>query len=119
MVEDGDFVYCDPPYVGRHTDYFNTWGVDEETELFKLLSECKAPFILSTWHSNQHRHNQYIDQLWSGFYIVTRDHFYHVGAKEENRKPMLEALVMNYTPVVEKQDEEQYLQPQLWALQAT
>jgi DNA adenine methylase len=114
LVEEGDFVYCDPPYVGRHTDYFNTWGENEEAELFRLLSECKARFILSTWHSNQHRRNQYIDRFWSSFHIVTRDHFYHVGAKEKNRKPMLEALVMNYAPPVEKKkDVEQYFQPRL------
>lgn len=114
LVEESDFVYCDPPYVGRHTDYFNTWGENEETELFRLLSMCKAQFILSTWHSNQHRHNQYIDQFWSSFHIVTRDHFYHVGAKEKNRKPMLEALVMNYAPPVEKkQNVEEYFQPRL------
>ncbi|MDE0401522.1 MAG: hypothetical protein OXL96_27315 [Candidatus Poribacteria bacterium] len=29
--------------------------------------------------------------------MLTKEHFYHIGAKEENRKPMLEALVMNYT----------------------
>jgi DNA adenine methylase len=114
LVEESDFVYCDPPYAGRHTDYFNTWGENEEAELFRLLSECKARFILSTWHSNQHRHNQYMDRFWYSFHIVTRDHFYHVGAKEENRKPMLEALVMNYTPPVEKKKVvEQYFQPGL------
>jgi len=114
LVEESDFVYCDPPYVGRHTDYFNTWGEEEEADLFRLLSGCKAQFILSTWHNNQHRHNPYIDRFWSGFHIVTRNHFYHVGAKEKNRKPMLEALVMNYVPPVEKKETvEQYLQPRL------
>ena len=31
---------------------------------------------------------------------MTREHFYHVGGKEENRNPMLEALVMNFEPEV-------------------
>lgn len=30
--------------------------------------------------------------------MLTKEHFYHVGGKEENRKPMLEALVMNFAP---------------------
>ena len=30
--------------------------------------------------------------------MLTKEHFYHVGAKEVNRKPMLEALVMNFIP---------------------
>lgn len=38
------------------------------------------------------------DGLWSRFTISTRQHFYHVGAREANRKPMLEALVTNYAP---------------------
>lgn len=93
-----DFMYCDPPYVGRHVDYFNGWDDQNERHLFQLLTECPCNFILSTWHSNQHRKNHFIDLLWSNFTILTKEHFYHVGAKETNRKPMLEALVLNYTP---------------------
>jgi DNA adenine methylase len=91
-----DFVYCDPPYAGRHTDYFNSWSEKDEISLYEHLINNKASFILSTWHSNQHRDNPYIDKLWSKFDIITREHFYHVGAKETNRKPMLEALVVSY-----------------------
>ena len=32
------------------------------------------------------------------FEVVTRQHFYHVGASEKNRKPMTEALVLDYAP---------------------
>ena len=93
---DKDFIYCDPPYLGRHVDYFNSWSDREEKRLYELLSQTKAKFMLSTWHSNQHRQNPYINGYWSEFVIVNREHFYHVGAKETNRKPMLESLVMNY-----------------------
>lgn len=93
-----DFIYCDPPYIDRHADYYNSWGDEFEKQLHALLSKTPAKFILSTWHSNQYRENTYIDSLWSDFNIITREHFYHVGAKEKNRKPMLEALVMNYKP---------------------
>jgi DNA adenine methylase len=96
MAIEEDFIYCDPPYVGRHVDYFNSWDDSEEERLYALLSQTKAKFMLSTWHSNQHRDNPYIAKLWSNFVIVNREHFYHVGAKEVNRKPMLESIVMNY-----------------------
>ena len=43
-----------------------------------------------------YRKNEYIDSLWSEFPILTRDHFYHVGGKETNRNPMVEALITNY-----------------------
>lgn len=91
-----DFVYCDPPYAGRHVDYFNSWTEADERELFTQLTNCPARFMLSTWHSNQHRQNPYIDHFWSQFHIINKPHFYHVGAKEKNRKPILEAIVTNY-----------------------
>ena len=34
--------------------------------------------------------------LWSDFHLLTREHFYHVGAKEDNRNPMTEALLTNF-----------------------
>ena len=97
-ISESDFIYCDPPYVGRHVDYFDSWDEEYERQLFTMLSQAPCKFILSTWHSNPHRKNGFLETLWSQFHILTKEHFYHIGAKEENRKPMLEALVMNFTP---------------------
>lgn len=97
-ISDDDFVYCDPPYVGRHVDYFDSWDEKNEQYLFEILRQSPCRFILSTWHSNQYRENVFLETLWSGFQVLTKEHFYHIGAKEKNRKPMLEALVMNFTP---------------------
>ena len=93
-----DFVYSDPPYVGRHVDYFDSWDEENERNLFETLNQSPCKFILSTWHSNQHRENTFLETLWSDFQVLTKEHFYYLGAKEANRKPMLEALVMNFTP---------------------
>ncbi len=101
-----DFVYCDPPYAGRHVDYFNGWGESDEHALYHLLRACPAPFLLSTWHHNDFRENVYIKTLWSQFHILTCEHFYHVGAKEANRNPMIEALVANYQPHTERSQRE-------------
>lgn len=98
-----DFIYCDPPYAGRHTDYYNSWNSTHEKMLNEILRTTKARFILSTWHSNQHRDNPTIQTLWSEFNVLTREHFYHVGANEENRKPMLEALITNFETVTTDQ----------------
>ena len=116
LAQKEDSIYCDPPYAGRRTDYFNAWNEEKDQELFKLLSQTKADFILSTWHSNEYRENQRIKEYWSNFHIVTQNHFYHLGAKEKNRKPMLEALVMKQpphekTPALYKT--EHHFQPQL------
>jgi len=100
---ENDLIYCDPPYIGRHVDYYNGWDESQEIRLHQLLSTTKAKFILSTWHSNQYRENPYINSLWSDFFIYTKEHFYHVGASEKNRNPMLEALVTNIN--IENKDE--------------
>jgi DNA adenine methylase len=94
-----DLIYCDPPYAGRHVDYFNSWTEQDEQELHRLLVLSKAKFMLSTWHSNKYRSNELLDTYWSKYNIITREHFYHVGAKEDNRNPMLEAIVLNYKPL--------------------
>lgn len=113
MVEADDFVYCDPPYAGRHVDYFNSWDDEDELTLFTRMSNSPAHFMLSTWHSNQHRHNPYIEQFWSRFQIINKPHFYHVGAKETNRKPMLESLVTNYQTNDNGSATPSYQQPRL------
>ena len=95
-AEPGDLIYCDPPYIDRHTDYFNGWDERHEKELARLLSSVPCRFILSTWHSNDYRKNAFIETIWANYSIFTREHFYHVGAKEDNRNPMLEALIVNF-----------------------
>jgi DNA adenine methylase len=90
-----DIIYCDPPYIGRHADYYNGWDEEYEGRLFRALSNSNAKFILSTWHHNDYRKNEYIDLLWNRFSILTREHFYHVGASENNRNPMVEAVITN------------------------
>lgn len=95
----GDIIYCDPPYIGRHVDYYNSWDERNENELFDSLTNFNGKFILSTWHHNDYRENDYIKSLWCRYGILTREHFYHVGGKEENRSPVMEALVTNYEAV--------------------
>lgn len=98
-ADDEDMIYCDPPYIDRHVDYYNGWIDAHEHTLFNALTKTPSRFILSTWHHNDFRSNGYIESLWSRFHILTRDHFYHVGGSENNRNPMVEALVANFVPV--------------------
>ena len=91
-----DIIYCDPPYIDRHVDYYNGWADTQERELFSELSDFKGKFILSTWHHNDYRENEYVKSLWSQHSVLTREHFYHVGGKEENRNPVIEALITNF-----------------------
>jgi DNA adenine methylase len=97
-AEAGDLVYADPPYAGRHTDYFNGWSEQDEAGLAELLANLPCKFILSTWHSNEFRTNLQVEKNWASdqFHIFTKAHYYHVGAAEELRHPMLEALITNF-----------------------
>jgi DNA adenine methylase len=96
MATKYDIIYCDPPYTGRYVDYYNGWNEQQEENLFKLLSNTPAKFILSTWHHNDYRENLMVEKFWKQFNIVTRDHFYHSGGKIENRRSIVEALVFNF-----------------------
>lgn len=93
-----DFVYADPPYAGRHVDYFNSWSEGDEQDLANILKSAPCHFVLSTWHSNEFRENELLKENWNapGFHLFTRKHFYHVGSTEDLRHPMIEALITNF-----------------------
>ncbi|GBC62066.1 DNA adenine methylase [Desulfonema ishimotonii] len=95
---ESDIIYCDPPYIGRHADYFNGWDDEHEHVLSDMLQKSESKFILSTWHHNDYRKNEYMESLWNNFKILTHEHFYHVGGNEKNRNPVTEAIVTNYEP---------------------
>ena len=94
-LKETDLVYSDPPYIGRHVDYFDSWSLEEEIALNKGVVDSKAKYVLSTWLSNKYRTNEYIFSIWKDSFIATREHFYHVGGKEENRNSVNEAIVSN------------------------
>lgn len=91
-----DIIYCDPPYYGRYVDYYNGWTEEDEKMLFNLLSKTPAKFILSTWHHNDFRENEMMENLWSQFNVATKNHFYHNGGSVDNRHSIVEALVYNF-----------------------
>ena len=97
LVKRDDIVYCDPPYIDRHSDYYNVWTGEDEKQLFNLLKNVESIFIMSTWYGNLFRNNIYIDKFWRYFNIFTQEHFYHVGGKEKNRNQITEALVTNFS----------------------
>jgi len=105
----GDLVYADPPYAGRHVDYFNSWSATDEAELADLLKRLPCRFILSTWHSNEFRKNMLVEENWNepGFHLLLREHFYHVGSTEDLRHPMIEALITNFQVHAVEPDEDE------------
>ena len=96
LADENSFVYCDPPYIGRHVDYFDSWEEQDELALHDCLAESGARFMLSTWDFNRYRSNRYINSIWASCNKINQEHFYFIGAKEENRNTMMEALLTNY-----------------------
>jgi DNA adenine methylase len=97
-----DFAYIDPPYVGRHTDYFNSWDETAADDLAKMLRELSCGFAYSMWSKNKYRENEHLKRWFSDFAITTFKHFYHVGSTENLRNEMEEALVITPRFAVER-----------------
>lgn len=104
-VEDNDFVYLDPPYVGRHTDYFNSWSDSDADDLANHVKKLGCGFAYSMWKKNDYRENQHLIDHFSSYPSVVFNHYYHVGASEALRNPMEEALIVSQQSVVERCDQ--------------
>jgi DNA adenine methylase len=89
-----DFVYLDPPYIGRHTNYVHNWDDAEAANLAKVARMLPCGFALSMWLENRHRKNTHIDEHWSGLELRVCRHFYHVGSTESLRNEIDEALLI-------------------------
>ncbi len=89
-----DFVYLDPPYIGRHTDYYNAWDEEQAARLAQAARALPCGFALSMWLENRHRKNTHIEAFWSGLEVRVCSHFYHVGSSEDYRNAMDEALII-------------------------
>jgi len=83
------------------------YSVGELQSITSVITDFQF-FIAEKWRiasdksgsGNTARKNEYVDSLWGDFNILTREHFYHVGANEKNRNPMIEAIITNFdTPL--------------------
>ncbi len=99
-----DFVYLDPPYIGRHTDYYTTWGKEEARHLASVAKQLESGFALSMWLQNRYRKNDDLEQSWTGLALRTYSHFYHVGSKEAYRNEIQEALLIKPGYIAPQQD---------------
>ena len=89
-----DYIYLDPPYIGRDTSYVGEWPEEEAIELARYAHDTPANVCLSMWKENEFRRNDHLFDYWSDFTWFEQDHFYHIGAKESNRHPMIEVLAI-------------------------
>ncbi len=94
QAREGDFIYADPPYIGRHTGYIAEWSQQDAADLAELTQASPAGFALSMWRENRYRVNDHLEQHWAGNESADFDHFYHVGSRETLRNKMVETLLL-------------------------
>lgn len=110
MLEEGDFVYCDPPYLittGTYNDGkrgFTGWGKKQERSLLQLLNELNSngvKFALSnvTYHKGMINDIllEWIDSKNHIVHEIKKDYTnssYH--AKHRNGDETKEVLITNY-----------------------
>ena len=94
VAKENDYIYLDPPYIGRDTSYVGEWPEEEAVQLAEYAHSTPANVCLSMWKENEFRKNEHLFEYWSDFVWHEQDHFYHIGAKEHNRHPMIEVLAI-------------------------
>lgn len=93
-VNENDYIYLDPPYIGRDTSYVGEWPESEAIQLAEFAHSTPANVCLSMWKENEFRRNEHLFDYWADFNWYEQKHFYHIGAKEANRHPMTEILAI-------------------------
>lgn len=91
---DGSFIYCDPPYIGLTSTYYDSWDEEKETRLHDSLMDSGRKFMVSSWGSNDYRSNGLIGSLWADCHVASANHAYIVNGKH---RPVVEVLLTNYT----------------------
>lgn len=93
-ASESDYIYLDPPYIGRDTSYVGEWPEEEAIALADYSKKTPANVCLSMWRENEFRRNEHLYEHWSDFKWYECEHFYHIGARETNRHPMMEVLAI-------------------------
>lgn len=89
-----NFIYMDPPYIGRYDGYYDSWSEEKANLLRSVIEKSDAGYALSMWDENKYRRNEHLD-TWGSNIKLTQEHLYHVGARESNRASMTEALMVS------------------------
>jgi len=92
LVWDSDFIYLDPPYIGKSTQYHKDWGIKDALELAEVVQKQPCGWALSMWVESHGNRNPHIDD-WHGD-LIEINHTYHVGPNKETRPKVVEGLII-------------------------
>jgi len=97
LAKDGDFIYCDPPYLIT-TQQYNGWKIENELLLAKELKNADkrgAKFILSNVYIYKGKENKDLLELYSGFKYEFKSHNYVVGPGTNRKQSVEEIIIFN------------------------
>ena len=66
-AKEGDYIYLDPPYIGRDTSYVGEWPEEDAVDLAAYSKKTPANVCLSMWKENEFRRNEHLYKYWSDF----------------------------------------------------
>lgn len=89
-----DFVYLDPPYIGRHTNYYDGWTKEDAFELADFMFKLPCGFAISMWKMYESKVNPYIEYYKTGTVEKTFSYTYRIGPQEKFRNKVLESLLI-------------------------
>lgn len=97
-IEDGSFVYLDPPYLISEAGYNMCWSEELENKLYDYLEELnnrKIKFMLSNVMIHKGVTNPYLHRL-KFFNITELEYNYGAVAKKRLERETIEIIVRNY-----------------------
>tara|TARA_R110000744_G_scaffold361848_2_gene469734 strand:- start:47 stop:796 length:750 start_codon:yes stop_codon:yes gene_type:complete len=82
----GEFIYCDPPYLGTNDNYSNSFKEEDSNDLFDALIETKCNFAMSEFN-----HPFILKQAEKrGLNVII------IGERQNLKNRRIEILVTNY-----------------------
>lgn len=98
-IKQGDFVYCDPPYLITQASYNAFWSEAEERRLLSWLDSLTARGIkwgLSNVIEHRGLKNQILIDWMSSYSVVYLDKSYKFNQHHSDKKRTVEVFVKNY-----------------------
>lgn len=90
-LDDGDFIFLDPPYDSNFSTYDNKiFDRKEQIRLNKFLNNTKAKWMLVI------KKTDFIYDLYKDFYIYEYENNYAVSFKNRNDRKVEHLLITNY-----------------------
>ncbi len=96
-AQEGDFLYCDPPYLIT-TQQYKSWTQEHELQLAQELKAAHkrgVAFILSNVYKYKDETNDDLLGLYNEFDYELKSHDYVVGPKQSRRQSVEEVIIFN------------------------